>query len=259
VQELTVGGSDDSYIDLYQFEVSQSAQFEFSASSDTLDTVLLLATTDLEYLAVETGSSVDCNSTLSQTLEAGSYFLMVNTFDIPVNANCGLSGDYDLTANFTTEAKYRLGPPTSLQGSFSRASFTGGISADDGASFGNVFSPWDSLDIIAEITVDPIHVGESGFLMVAALLPDALLMLNEENQFVDVSAASTPLRIHRRKVLAETEQIDILNDLVPGPLGIFQLEANFVVGYGLDANPEEVYYHTTPINLIVEIQAGDSS
>ena len=259
VQELTVGGSDDSYIDLYQFEVSQSAQFEFSASSDTLDTVLLLATTDLEYLAVETGSSDDCNSTLTQTLEAGSYFLMVNTFDIPVNADCGLSGDYDLTANFTTEAQYRLGPPTSLLGSFSQASFTGGISADDGASFGNVFSPWDSLDINAEITVDPMHIGEPGFLLVAALLPDSLLMLNEENQFEDVSAAGTPLTIYRRKVLAETEQIDIVNDLVPGPLGIFQLEANFVVGYGLDANPDEVYYHTTPMNLIVGIQAGDGS
>ena len=259
VQELTVGGSDGSYIDLYQFEVSQSAQFEFSASSDTLDTVLLLATTDLEYLAVETGSTDDCNSTLTQTLDAGSYFLMVNTFDIPVNADCALSGNYDLTANFTSEAQYRLGPTTSLLGSFSQASFTGGISADDGASFGNVFSPWDSLDIIAEITVDPIHVGEPGFLMVAALLPDALLMLNEENQFVDVTAAGTPLRIYRSKVLAETERIDILNDLVPGPLGIFQLEANFVVGYGLSANPDEVYFHTTPVNLIVGIQSGDGS
>ena len=259
VQELTVGGLDDSYIDLYQFEVSQSAQFEFSASSDTLDTVLLLATTDLEYLAVETGSSDDCNSTLTQTLEANSYFLMVNTFDIPVSANCGLSGDYGLIANFTTEAQYQLGSPTSLLGSFSQASFTGGISADDGASFGNAFSPWDSLDINAEITVDPIHIGEPGFLLVAALLPDSLLMLNEEDQFVDVSAAGTPLTVYRRKVLAETEQIDIVNDLVPGPLGIFQLEANFVVGYGLDGNPEEVYYHTTPMNLIVGIQAGDGS
>ena len=259
VLELTVGGSDDSYIDLYQFEVSQSAQFEFSASSDTLDTVLLLATTDLEYLAVETGSSNDCNSTLTQALEAGSYFLMVNTFDIPVNADCGVSGDYSLTANFSTGAQSQLGPATSLQGAFSQAGFTGGISADDGASFGNVFSPWDSLDIIAEITVDPLHVGEPGFLLVAALLPDALLMLNEENQFVDVSAAGSPLAIYRRKVLAETEQIDIVKDLVPGPLGIFQLEANFVVGYGLDANPDEVYYHTTPMNLIVATQAGDGS
>ena len=259
VLELTVGGPDDSYIDLYQFEVSQSAQFEFSASSDTLDTVLLLATTDLEYLAVEIGSSDDCNSTLTQTLEAGSYFLMVNTFDIPVNADCGASGDYSLTANFSTGAQPQLGPPTSLLGAFSQASFTGGISADDGASFGNVFSPWDSLDITAEITLDPVHVGEPGFFLVAALLPDALMMLNEENQFVDVPTAGSPLAIYRRKVLAETEQIDIAMDLVPGPLGIFQLEANIVVGYGLDANPDEVYYHTTPMNLIVATQAGDGS
>ncbi|MEC7187337.1 MAG: hypothetical protein VXW45_02715, partial [Pseudomonadota bacterium] len=232
---------------------------EFSASSDTLDTVLLLATTDLEYLAVETGPSDDCDSTLTQTLEAGSYFLMVNTFDIPVNADCGVSGDYSLTAKFSTEAQSQLGPPTSLLGAFSQASFTGGISADDGASFGNVFSPWDSLDITAVITVDSVHVGEPGFLMVAALLPDQLLMLNEQDQFVDVSAAGSALAIFRRKVLAETEQIEIVDDLVPGLLGIFQLEANVVVGYGLDANPDEVFYHMTPMNLIVGTQAAGGS
>jgi len=47
--------------------------------------------------------------------------------------------------------------------------------------------------------------------------------------------------------------------LVPGTLGIFQLEANIVVGYGLDANPDEVYYHTSPMNLIVGTQAGNGS
>jgi hypothetical protein len=259
VQELTVGGSDDSYIDLYQFEVSQPSQFEFSASSDTLDTVLLLATTDLEYLAVETGSADNCNSTLNLSLEAGSYFLMVNTFDIPVNATCGVSGDYSLTAGFSTEAQSQLGPTTSLLGSISQAIFTGGISADDGVSFGNVFRPWDSLDITAEIMVDFAHVGEPGFLMVAALLPDQLLMLNEQDQFVDVSAPGSALAIFRRKVMAETEQIEIVDDLVPGLLGIFQLEANIVVGYGLDANPDEVFYHMTPMNLIVGTEAGDGS
>ena len=259
VQELTVGGDDASYIDLYEFEVSEQLQLNVSATSSQLDTVLLIATTDLEYLEVDTGSSSDCDSSISRSLNAGRYFLMVNTFDRPVNADCGVSGGYSLTANFSTDAQPQLGPPTSLLGAFSQASFTGGISADDGASFGNVFSPWDSLDITAEISVDPVHVGEPGFLLVAALLPDALLMLNEENQFVDVSAAGSPLAIYRRKVLAETEHIDIAKDLVPGPLGIFQLEANFVVGYGLDANPDEVYYHTTPMNLIVATQADDGS
>ena len=259
VSELTVGGTDDSFIDLYRFDVDQTTTFDFSVRAQSLDAVLLLATNELQYLAVDSSSTKDCNSTLNRSLEPGSYLLMVNTYDQPIKADCGVSGDYILTANFRTEAQLQLGTPTSLLGSFSQASFTGGISADDGASFGNVFSPWDSLDITAEITVDPTHVGEKGFLLVAALLPDQLLMLNEQNQFVDVSPAGSTLAIFRHKLLTETEQIDIVNDLVPGTLGIFQLEANIVVGYGLDANPDEVYYHTTPMNLIVGTQAGDGS
>ncbi len=259
VQELTVGGTDDSFIDLYKFEVSQSSQFEFSAVSKSLDVVLLISTTDLEYLAVDSVSVSDCNSSLTRTLGAGSYFLMVNTYDQPIKPDCGTSGDYQLSAKFSSKGQLQLGPSVSLLGSSSEASFTGGISADDGSSFGNVFSPWDSLDILAKIAVDPMHIGEPGFLLVAAQLPDALLMVNEENQFVDVSAAGTPLAIYRRKLLAETEQIDIVNDLVPALLGIFQLEANFVVGYGLDANPAEVYYHATPMNLTIGIQDGGGS
>ncbi len=120
---------------------------------------------------------------------------MVNTFDIPVNADCGVSGRYTASPPISAlKGQSQLGPPTSLLGAFSQANFAGGISADDGASFGNVFSPWDSLDITAVITVDPVHVGEPGFLMVAALLPDQLLMLNEQDQFVDVSAAGSRWR-----------------------------------------------------------------
>lgn len=252
VQELTVGGLDDSFVDLYQFEVSESTQFEFKVSSDILDTVLLLATTDLEYLDVQTASTNDCNSTLNRTLGPGSYFLMVNTYDQPISADCGVTGDYTLKANFSAESQFQLGMPLSLRGTFSQASFAGGISADDGASFGNAFSPWDSLDISAEITVDPDHMGEPGFLIVAALLSDQLLMLNEQSQFVDIGSVANPLVIHRRKVLLETERLEIANDLVPGSLGIFQLEANIYVGYGLDADPQEVYYHSTPINLNIQ-------
>jgi len=102
-----------------------------------------------------------------------------------------------------------------------------------------------------------LHVGEPGFLLVAALLPGQLLMLNEQNQFVEVPASGSPLAVYRRKPLENAEQIDVLNDLQPGAVGIFQLEANIVVGYGLDANPDEIYYHTIPMNLIVETQAGD--
>jgi len=256
VKELTVGGSDDSYVDLYQFEVNHPTQFEFDANSDTLDTVLLLATTDLEYLAVETASVNDCNSTLSLSLEAGSYFLMVNTFDIAVKAECGVSGAYSLTAGFSSIEQPDLGSTASLLGSFSLAKFGGGISSDNGASFGNLFSATDSLDIAAEITIDASHVGQPGFLLVAAFLPGQLLMLNEQDQFVDIGSVDSELVIYRRKPLAETERLQIAEDLVPGQVGVFQLEANLIVGYGLDANPDEVYYHSTPMNLVVQPSVG---
>ena len=251
VQELTVGGSDDSYIDLYEFEVIKPSRFEFAASSKTLDTVLVLATTDLEYLAVETASTNDCNSTLTQELKAGSYFLMVNTWDIPIKADCGVVGDYTLTVNFSSQNQQTLGSSTSLLGSFSQARFSGGITSDEGASFSNVFSPSDSLDIFADIGVDASHIGQPGFFVVAALLPGQLLMLNDEGEFVDIQSIANPLVVFRRKLLEGNEQLLIAQDIVPGQIGVFQLEADIFVGYGLDAYPDEVYYHSTPINLVV--------
>lgn len=255
VQELTVGGSDDSYIDLYQFEVSQFAEFEFSANSKTLDTVLLLATSDLEYLAVETASTSDCDSALNLELETGSYFLMVNTWDIPIKEECGVAGDYTLTASFSGQDQTLLGSSTSFLGSLAEASFSGGITADDGVSFGNMFSSSDSLDITAEISVDASHVGQPGFFVVAALMPGQLLMLNEDNQFIDIGSVTNPLVIFKRKLLEGMEQLTIVQDLVPEQVGVFQLEADIVVGYGLDANPDEVYYHSNPMNLIVRPSA----
>ena len=251
VHELTVGGADESYIDLYQFEVSQSSQFEFSTVSKSLDVVLLIATTDLKYLAVDTASVSDCNSSLTQTLDAGSYFLMVNTYDRPIKPDCGTSGEYTLSASFKAQDQPELGPSTSLLGSFSEARFFGGITSDDGASFSNAFSPTDSLDISADIKIDVSHVGQPGFLVIAAALPDQLLMLNDKGQFVDIGSAANPLIVFTRKNLGESEQLMIAQDLVLMQVGIIQLEANIFVGYGLDAYPDEVYYHATPMNLTV--------
>ena len=252
VQELTVGGTDDSFIDLYQFEVSQTSQFEFSTVSKSLDVVLLIATTDLKYLAVDTASVSDCNSSLTQTLDNGSYFLMVNTYDRPIKPDCGTSGEYTLSASFKAQVQPELGPSTSLLGSLSEARFFGGITSDDGASFSNAFSPTDSLDISADIKIDVSHVGQPGFLVIAAALPDQLLMLNDEGQFVDIGSAASPLVVFTHKKLEESEQLLIAQDLVPMQVGVIQLEANIFVGYGLDAYPDEVYYHAAPMNLTVQ-------
>ena len=114
VSEMTVGGTDESFIDLYQFEVNeQIVDFDFSVKGGNLDAVLLIATEDLEYLSVDALSTEDCDSSLSRRLGAGSYFLMVNTYDRQIKEDCSTTGQYLLTSAFT-QCDSILGTSTSL-------------------------------------------------------------------------------------------------------------------------------------------------
>ena len=259
VQGLTVGGNDTSFIDLYEFELNQPAELVFSTTSQSLDTVLLIATRDQDYLAVESESINDCNSNISKRLGVGSYLLMVNTFSSPIKAACNGTGPYTLTASFSTVDKPGLGQAASLLGSYSAASFSGGISGDGGQTYGNLFASEDSLTISADITVDIMHVGKPGFLLVAALLPDQLLMLNEQGEFVDTGLNPDPFVVHARKTLEPEEALDIARDLIPAELGIEAIEVDFLVGYGLDSDPLEVYFHNLPLNLTVQPSATNGS
>ena len=258
VDRLTVGGSDKSYIDLYELVVSDEfVDFSFSVESRDLDTVLILARRSLQYLAVDTSSPDDCNSKLTRKLGPGSYFLMVNTYDRPIKSDCGGTGGYSLRTSFSTSAKPTLAGMGSLLGTQHAASFEGGIRANGEQLYGNFFQSTDSLDIDAQIFVDPSHVGRPGFILVAAILSDQLLMLNEQSVFVDTGFNPNPFVPHKQKVLESAEDIVIARDLVPAELGIEEIEVNIVVGYGLDLDPSEVYYHSTPINLTIGSPAGD--
>lgn len=259
VQQLTVGGSDPSLVDIYRFEVNQSSQLDFSVTSSALDLVLLVATLDLDYLEVEAQSTDDCDSQISTSLDQGTYLLIVNTFDEPIKPDCGVTGPYALRADFSSSAPPSLGRNTSLLGSFNLAQYSGGISADNGQTYKNVFSPEDSLDISAEIAVDGVHLGKPGFIAVAVLLENQILMLNEQGLFVDVGLDASPIVVHKRKILAAKEQVEVAMDLVPTELGIEEIEANIVVGYGLDDKPEEIYFHQVPLNLTVQPTADGGS
>lgn len=251
VEEMTVGGTDDSFLDLYRFDLTETTALEFSATSSDLDTVLLLATTDLEYLEVDIASPEDCDSNLSVSLDAGSYFLIVNTFDEPIKEECGNVGSYSLLAEFTSDAPPSLGGSASLENTFNTASFSGGVSANNGQSFGNVFSPEDSLDIYAEIRVGGSHIGRSGFLVVAILTGDQILMLNSQGEPVDVTNNPLPPVRFASGALQPVEYLNIATDLVPAEIGIQELEANIVVGYGLDSNPNNLFFHQAPLNLTI--------
>jgi hypothetical protein len=209
---------------------------------------LILADRDLNYLEFDDKTSGLCSSTLSTTLFRGSYLLLANTFVEPIKAECGNTGVYTLQASFSSSALKPLGRPVSLLGTPFAARFYGGVSNDRGQSYGNNFNPDSALDIEARIEVDPIHVGQPGFLVVAALLDDQILFLDPAGAFVE---SSGPFIRAQSLNLPAVQQLAIARDLVPAAVGITDLEVRLVVGYGLDANPAEVFFHQNPLSLVV--------
>ena len=251
VFELTAGGDDNSFVDVFQFALSSPASMRIEMTSESLDSVLLLADANLSVFDFDNNALADCDSTLTANLAAGSYYLLTNTFVEPVKDDCGTSGDYALTVQYTSADPVALGAASSFLGDVSSAEFFGGISANNGFSYGNVFTPSDSLDIDATINIDPAHQGKPGFLVAAAANSNEIILLNQQGQFELYDPQAGQLTRARELVLGATERISFANDLVPAELGISSIEVDFVVGYGLHANPDEIYFHGTPLSLIV--------
>jgi hypothetical protein len=248
VIDLTVGGSDTSFVDVYEFEIDEPTTVSFFADSAQLDSVLILADRDLNYLDFDDKTSGLCSSSLTTTLFRGSYLLLANTFVQPNKEECGNTGIYTLQASFSSSGLKPLGKPVSLQGTPFAARFAGGVSSDSGQSYGNSFTSDSALDIEARIDVDPIHVGQPGFLVVAALLDDQVLFLNPQGAFVESSA---PYIRAQSLNLPAVKQLTIARELVPAAVGITSLEVRLVVGYGLEAAPGEVFFHQNPLSLVI--------
>lgn len=251
VSELLPGSSDTSPIDLYRFALTNPATLSLGMTSMTLDSVLLIADENLQVIGFDNKSSDQCNSTLTQFLQPGNYFLLANTFDAPVKDECGISGDYKINAALSSSGINPLGSSASLTGAAINATFSGGITSNGGVSFTNQFSPNASLDITARINIDPLHVGQTGYLIIVAVVDGQVLFVNEQGQFVD--SAATPGVIIRasNKVLTAIEGLTVVENLVPESLGISEVQVGFYFGYGLTSSPNELYYHQAPLKLIV--------
>ncbi|MDB3993396.1 matrixin family metalloprotease [Gammaproteobacteria bacterium] len=251
VKNLTLGGEDESLIDIYKFSVAELTNFIFSATSSDVEPVLIIADSELNYLAQDSNITGGCEANLQLSLGPGDYFLIFNTFDRQVKENCGLEGNYQLSSYYSGPSFQQLGPSVSLRGSPSTATFTGNISANNGATFGNKFTPQESLDISVSIAVDKNHWGREGFIIVAAMVGDEILLLNDEGVFINSRTTSGELISHSEKNLDSLEIIQIGNNIVPAEIDIKQVTVDFFVGYGLFSKPNEIYFHDTPLNLII--------
>ena len=252
VMQLTVGSDDDSHLDIYSFSLDKLTELEFNLKSNELETVLLVADEDLNYLAADTDVTNDCNASLNTELASGNYFLIVNTWNIQMKPACDITGTYELIAGYSAFEATNLGGNISLKGGISNAIFTGGITATDGQKFGNLFKSTDSVDISATISIDSYHQGRPGFIVVAAVIDEQILLLDENGNFIDTKTRPGIIFPAIRKTLESEEQVEIIKNLVAAELGINEITVDFVVGYGLDDDPDEIFYHETPLNLTIQ-------
>ena len=102
-----------------------------------------------------------------------------------------------------------------------------------------------------QIEIDPQHQGLAGFLVVAALLEEQTLLLNSLGQFVDSAANPGVIVRAANRVLSAIEELTVATDLIPAELGIDDIVVDFIIGYGLSSEPEEIYFHRVPLNLTV--------
>tara|TARA_Y100001970_G_scaffold293978_1_gene445288 strand:- start:5012 stop:6490 length:1479 start_codon:yes stop_codon:yes gene_type:complete len=251
VQDLTAGGSDDSFVDVYDFSLKRRTGLNFDVTSNQLESVIIVADNNLRYLTSDSDISVGCNAELSTILQPGNYFLLVNTYTNQVKQECGTEGVYKLIVNYEGQSVQSLGPAISLHGGKSEAQFEGQISADNGKSFASRFGPDDSLEISATITMDPNHVGKSGFLMVVAQIGEEILVLNKERKFLNLTQVKDKIVPFLSKTLEQFEIIKIASGLIPENVMVKNIDVEFFVGYGLVENPIEIYYHQTPLILSV--------
>lgn len=256
ILELMAGGTDDSAVDIWVMDVPSALDVTLDTiTSGGLDSVLLVMDEGLGIIAHDRDSAGDCRPRINQQLDAGRYYVLVNTFSSDTMLNCGTAkeGPYRLSIRYEHDDLIPLPGHVSFQGNNAdQAAFYGGITADGGQTYINSVRPDQVIDVRAKIDIDPKHQGQPGFVAAAVLLPDGeILVKNPAGDMVPYQPeAGVP--IYQRRSLSAEESINVLDQLRPSDIGVTSIEADFLVGYGVDSQPGELHFHQQPINLIVE-------
>lgn len=251
VQTLMGGGSDTSLVDVYQFELQQTTNVNLRMTSTTLDSVLVLMNSRSEVIDIDDEGGQGCNSSISRTLPAGIYAVLANTFVSPWDC-VGTSGPYQLTASYQSSELLIQGRKTSFLGGTTTATFAGGVTINNGASYTNTVTSTQEFDVVGRISIDPVHRNKPGFIVVAAIVNGSeILVKHPTNGFVPLPTQSSAIPVTTNKVLGTTETVDILSNVVAAQLGFSQINVGFLIGYGLNENPDELYFHQEPISLVV--------
>ena len=251
VQQITGGGTDTSYVDIYRLDLANVATITLNMQSAALDSVLLIADLNLGVIAYDAKEAGVCSSTLSRNLSAGSYLVLANTYDVQVDEACVTEGDYQFSAHYKSSTPLSLGGAASTSAVVGRGSFTGAASTDNGLYYQTHFSSDEKILARGEIRVAEQDVGKPGFVLAAARVGEQIFALRPDGIFEEKLPNSGEFPKYRHNVLGSLEVITLLDNIVAGELGIHDLDIEFLIGYGLDSAPETVFYNEKPIKVVI--------
>jgi hypothetical protein len=256
IKELQQGGNDDSYVDVYTLQIDQAMRVTLdTVTSGGLDSVLLLSDLQLDVIDIDENSAGACRPRVSANLPAGEYAILVNTYSNNTSPPCGATntGNYRMSVTYESPTMLTLGGRQSFQGGQVDALFRGGVTRNNGQTYINRVSSTERFDVVGEITVDPVHRGQPGFVVVAGITPQGEILVKKPNgDFVGYQPDVELVPIFERRTLQAVETIDIVRQFVARDNGISTLDIDFLIGYGVDSNPGELYFHEQPINVLIE-------
>ena len=137
-------------------------------------------------------------------------------------------------------------------GANTSAKFFGGVSADNGASFGNSFDFDTPLDITGSIQVEESHVNTVGNLYIVAQLGEQLLFRDATGNYLEWDMNLATLQAASPdKTLASNEPLTVVDDLPLGPAGAAGLTLSVFLAYDTIAAPGELFYSGAPIAVSI--------
>lgn len=134
-------------------------------------------------------------------------------------------------------------PGTTSTNQPSKASFSIGVTADGGKSFGTQFESWQSLDIVGGIRIAPEDIGKTGSIYLVAKYNDAYYIKNNRDEWLNWNPFNSLNPAIEQQNLAATTQISVQKQLsnLPGNYAIW-------IGYKTDG---EMHYNEQAFNFTV--------
>lgn len=148
-----------------------------------------------------------------------------------------------------------LSSPSSITGALTTARFFGGVTADEGSSFGSDFGFTQPIDILGEVQVETSHINSVGNFYILIAFGDLIFQRNGPEAYEIWDGSIEGLRpAIVNKTLQSTEEIKVVDNVPFGPLGISNAALNLFFAYDTVTAPGELYFNAQPLSFSIQAQ-----